>query len=100
MGPFAGFRGAVEAQWRGERDGPSAWNFAGGGTIATLDDYTLLNVRLSWDAPVRIGKASEGLRFSLYGKNLLDEEEITETFLPIDMRLPGSTFYGSVEIRY
>ncbi len=100
FGPFGGFRGAVEAQWRAESDGPSAWNFAGGGTTATLEDYTLLNVRLSWDAPVRIGSASEGLRFSGYGKNLLDEDEIEETFLPIDMRLPGSTFYGSVEVRF
>ena len=99
FGPFKGFRGAVEAQWRDERDGPSAWNFAGGGTVATLDSYTLLNARLSWDAPVRIGSSSEGLRFSVYGKNLLDEE-IEETFLPIDMQLPGSTFYGAVEIRY
>ncbi len=100
FGPFAGFRGAVEAQWRGERGGPGAWNFAGGGTTATLEDYTLLNVRLSWDAPVRIGNASKGLRFSVYGKNLLDEQEIVETFMPIDMRLPGSTFYGAVEVRF
>ena len=99
FGPFAGLRGAVEAQWRGEREGPSAWNFAGGGAIATLDDYTLVNVRVSWDAPVRIGSASQGLRLSLYGMNLLDEE-VEETFLPIDMQLPGSTFYGAVEIRY
>ena len=99
FGPFAGFRGAIEAQWRGEREGPSAWNF-GGGTAVTLDSYTLVNARLSWDAPIRIGKASEGLRFSIYGKNLLDEEEIVETFLPINMTLPGSTFYGAIEIRY
>ncbi len=100
FGPFSGFRGAIEAQWRGERDGPGAWNFAGGGTTLTLEDYTLVNVRLSWDAPVRIGSASEGLRFSVYGKNLLDEQEIVETFQPIDMRLPGSTFYGAVEVRF
>ncbi len=99
FGPFRGLRGAIEAQWRGERDGPSAWNFAGGGAVATLDSYTLLNVRLSWDAPVRIGGSSEGLRFSIYGKNLLDEE-VLETFLPIDMQLPGSTFYGAIEVRY
>ena len=99
FGPFAGFRGAVEAQWRGERDGPSAWNFGGGGAAGKLDPHTLLNVRLSWDAPIRIGSSSEGLRFSIYGKNLLDEV-IEETFLPINMQLPGNTFYGSVEIRY
>ena len=100
FGPFAGFRGAIEAQWRDEREGPSAWNFAAGGrTVGILDAYTLLNARLSWDAPVRIGRASEGLRFSVYGKNLLDEE-IEETFLPINMELPGSTFYGAIEIRY
>lgn len=100
FGPFAGFRGAIETQWRDEREGPSAWNFASGGrSTAILDAYTLLNARLSWDAPVKIGRSSEGLRFSVYGKNLLDEE-IEETFLPIDLQLPGSTFYGAIEIRY
>ena len=64
-----------------------------------LDSYTLLNARLSWDAPVRIGGSSEGLRFSVYGKNLLDED-VEVTFLPIDMTLPGSTYYGTVEVRF
>ena len=100
FGPFAGFRATVEAEWRDEREGPSAWNFAAGNaTTGLLDANTLLNVRLSWDVPVRIGRSSEGLRLSVYGKNLLDED-IEETFLPIDMQLPGSTFYGAVEIRY
>ncbi|MCG8457779.1 MAG: TonB-dependent receptor, partial [Holophagales bacterium] len=64
-----------------------------------LDGYTLVNLRLSWDAPVRLGNASDALRFSIYGKNLLDED-IVETLLPIDMQLPGTTVYGAVEVRY
>ena len=51
------------------------------------------------DAPIRIGNSSEGLRFSVYGKNLTDEE-YAETFLPIDMQLPGTTYYGAIELRY
>ena len=98
FGPFAGFRGAVEVQYRDSRLGPSQWNFAGTGTVE-LDEYTVVNARLSWDAPIRIGNSSEGLRFSLYGKNLTDEEYV-ETFLPIDMQLPGTTYYGAIELRY
>ena len=99
FGPFSGFRGALEVQWRDEVQGPGAWNFAGGGQTATLEDFTLVNLRLSYDAPIRIGNAAEGLRFSVYGKNLLDEEYV-ETFLPIDMTLAGATYYGAIELRY
>ena len=98
FGPFKGFRGALEVQWRDEVLGPGAWNFQGTGSVP-LDSYTQLNLRLSWDAPWRWGASGESLRFSVYGKNLLDEE-IVETFLPIDMVRPGSTFYGAVELRY
>lgn len=100
FGPFKGFRGALEVQWRDEVEGPSAWNFASGGrTTATLEDQTQLNLRFSWDAPIRLGRSSEALRLSIYGKNLLDEE-IIETFLPINSELPGTTYYGAVELRY
>ncbi|MEM7582288.1 MAG: TonB-dependent receptor [Acidobacteriota bacterium] len=100
LGPFRGFRATLEAEWRDERIGPSAWNFASGGqTAVTLDSYTLVNARLSWDAPVRLGGSDEALRFSIYGKNLLDED-IEETFLPIATELPGATYYGAIEVRY
>ena len=99
FGPFSGFRGALEVQWRDEVQGPGAWNFAGGGQTATLEDYTLVNLRLSWDAPVRLGSSAEALRFTVYGKNLLDEEYV-ETFLPIDLQLAGATYYGAIELRY
>ncbi|MEE8524126.1 MAG: hypothetical protein V3T72_09365, partial [Thermoanaerobaculia bacterium] len=100
LGPFAGVRAAIEVQWRDEFEGPSLWNFASGQRATALfDDYALVNVRLSWDAPIRLGSSSEALRFSVYGKNLFDEE-VAETFLPIDMQLAGSTFYGSIELRY
>ena len=64
-----------------------------------MEGYTQVNFRLSWEAPWRWGNASESLRISVYGKNLLDEE-VVETFLPIDMVLPGTTFYGAIELRY
>jgi iron complex outermembrane receptor protein len=100
FGPFAGFRGALDVQWRDKVEGPSAWNFgAGGQTTGTLDSYTVVNLRLSWDAPVRIGSSAQGLRFTIFGKNLLDEE-YEETFLPINMQLPGATYYGAIELRY
>jgi len=101
FGPFAGFRGSVEAQWRDERLGPSFWNFATGGTQpGVLDSYTLLNMKVSWDAPFHFGRAGRGLRLSIYGKNLLDQDDISETFLPIDLRLSERTVYGAVEILF
>ena len=99
FGPFKGFRGALEAQWKDDHLGPSAWNFPFRSSTAELESYTLVNARLSWDAPIQIGNKSDALRFSIYGQNLLDEEP-TETFLPIDMRLAGTTFYGAIELRY
>ena len=98
LGPFSGFRAALEVQWRDEFEGPSVWNFGSDQTV-TLDAYTLVNMRLSWDAPIRLGRSDEALRFSVYGKNIFDEE-VEETFLPIDMRLAESTLYGAVELRY
>jgi outer membrane receptor protein involved in Fe transport len=100
FGPFAGIRGSLEAQWRDERLGPSFWNFATGGTQpGVLDSYTLLNAKLSWDAPVSFGRG-RGLRLSIYGRNLLDEDDIVETFLPIDMTFSERTIYGAVEILF
>lgn len=99
FGPFAGFRVALEAEWRDERFGPSFWNLADRSALGVLEDYVYLNARLSWEAPLRIGKAAKGLRFSVYGHNLLDEE-VQETFLPIDMTVAGSTYYGTIEVRY
>ena len=99
FGPFKGFRGALEVQWRDERLGPGFWNFGGGGTSVTLESYTLVNARLSWDAPVKLGNSDEALRFSIYGKNLLDEE-VVETFLPINMELAGESYFGSLELRF
>jgi outer membrane receptor for ferrienterochelin and colicins len=99
MGPFKGFRATLEAQWRDEHLGPSAWNFADRTTPAVLEDYVYINARLSWDLPVHLGNSSEAVRFSVYGQNLLDEQP-QESFLPIDMRVPGTTFFGSIELRY
>jgi len=99
LGPFAGFRIAMEAQWRAERLGPSAWNIADRTQTGVLDAYLNVNLRLSWDVPVHVGNKNDALRFSVYGKNLLDED-IIETFLPVDMQLPGTTYYGTVELRF
>ncbi len=102
FGPFAGFRTALEAKWIAERYGPSFWNRITnpGGGPAVLDDYTLLSCKLSYDPPLRWGNSGQGLRLSATAKNLLDDEEIVETFLPIDMRLPGRTYFGSLEFRF
>lgn len=100
LGPFAGVKGTIEAQYRDERLAPGQWNFADPArSTATLDEYTVVNVKLSYEPPVRLGAAERGLRFSLIGKNVFDEEYV-ETLLPIDMQLPLSTWYGAVELSF
>lgn len=94
-GPFHGFSGSVEGQWRDETQGPAFYNTVTGGD-GKLEAYTRLGARLSWDLPFKI---ADGLRLSVYGKNLLDEE-IVETYVPINMTQPGRTFYGAIELKY
>jgi outer membrane receptor for ferrienterochelin and colicins len=94
-GPFRGFSGSIEGQWRDETQGPSFYNTVTGGD-GRLESFTRLGARLSWDLPLKI---ADGLRLSLYGKNLLDEE-IVETYVPINMTQPGRTFYGAIELKY
>ena len=95
FGPFHGFSGSVEGQWRDEVKGPSLYNEITGGD-GTLDAFTRVGVRLSWDLPFKI---ADGLRFSVYGKNLLDED-ITETYVGVNQKQPGRTFYGAIELKY
>lgn len=101
LGPYAGFRAALEVEWRDERFGPSFWNaiVSREAGLGTLDQDTLVNVRLSYEPPVGWGRTDRGLKISLHGKNLLNEE-IVETLLPINMLLPESTYYGALEIRF
>lgn len=94
-GPFRGISGSVEGQWRDETEGPSFYNGVTG-RDAALDAFTRVGLRLSWDLPFKI---ADGLRLSVYGKNLLDEE-IVETYVPINMTQPGRTWYGAIELKY
>lgn len=94
-GPFRGFSGSVEGQWRDETTGPSFYDSVTG-SDGRLEAFTRIGMRLSWDLPFRI---ADGLRLSVYGKNLLDEE-IVETYVPIAMEQPGRSWYGAIELKY
>lgn len=103
IGPFAGFRGTVEASWKDSTEGPSFWNALMTGNPAagtgTLDSYTLLNARLSYDLPWAIHGSSQPVRVSLIGKDLLDEAP-AETLIPLDVHLPGREIFGSVDFGF
>ncbi len=94
-GPFRGISGSIEGQWRDETQGPAFYNVVTGGD-GRLEAFTRVGMRLSWDLPFKI---ADGLRLSVYGKNLLDEE-IVETYVPINMTQPGRTWYGAIELKY
>lgn len=99
FGPFAGFSGSVEIEWRDDFVAPSFWNLVvnGSPTVAELDGYTLANLRLSYDLPFQPGGGRQAPRISLYGRNLLDEDYI-ETLVGVNTRLAGRRFYGSFEL--
>jgi len=94
-GPWRGFSGSFEGQWRDEVQGPSSYN-AITRSDGRLAAFTRASMRLSWDLPFKI---AEGLRFSVFCKNLFDEE-IVETYIPINMEQPGRTWYGALELKY
>jgi len=101
FGPFAGLRGAVELSWRDDRLAPSFWNVINNDVdrVARLSSYALVNARLSYELPLVLPNASRPLRFSVYGKNLLDERP-RETFVGIDSSLVGRTFYGAFDLGF
>lgn len=102
LGPFAGFRATLEATWKDEAEAPSFWNEllnGAGSGVGTIDSYTLLNARLSYELPFSLGGASEPVRISIVGKDLLDEEPV-ETLIPFDLRLPGREIFGSVDFGF
>ncbi|HEX9732930.1 MAG TPA: TonB-dependent receptor [Thermoanaerobaculia bacterium] len=99
FGPFAGFSGAVEVEWRDDFVAPSFWNLIVNGdpTVAELDGYTLANVRISYDLPFQTGGSRQPPRISFHGRNLLDEDYV-ETLVGVDSRMAGRRFYGSFEL--
>ena len=63
-------------------------------SMRTLESYTLINLRLSYELPAR-----RTLTLSLYGKNLLDEE-VLETLTGVKNQIAGRQFYGGLRLRF
>jgi outer membrane receptor for ferrienterochelin and colicins len=100
-GPFNGFRGALEASWKGEVVAPRNWaRFAGlpPGSIPTLDAYTLLNARVSYDLPFRHG-IRQPARITIFGNNLLDKHAL-ETLIGVNTALAGREFFAQLEVHF
>jgi iron complex outermembrane receptor protein len=101
-GPFRGFRGAVEMAWKGSYQAPSNWQGIRTGftdfSVPTFPSYALLNTRVSYDVPVRIGK-DRPLRITLFGNNLLDKRP-EETMVGSVNRLTGREVFGQIEVHF
>lgn len=101
FGPYAGLSGSFEVMWRDEVLSPSFWNEIRTGINApvVLDSRTLVNLRLNYEIPGRWRPNGRPARISLYGKNLLDEED-PETLIGLPSELAGRTFYGGFEFYF
>jgi iron complex outermembrane receptor protein len=100
-GPFAGVRASLEGSWRGEVVAPRNWaRFAGlpPGSIPTLDSYTLINGRVSYDLPFERG-ARRPLRVTIFGNNLLNKK-VLETLIGVDTHLVGREFFAQLEVHF
>ncbi|HEX7190938.1 MAG TPA: TonB-dependent receptor, partial [Thermoanaerobaculia bacterium] len=100
-GPWTRMRASLEASWRGGVDAPRQWARVVGlpaGTIPTLDSYTLMNGRISYDLPFQRG-TSRPIRLTLFGNNLLNKQ-VRETLIGVDTTLAGREFFGQVEVNF
>ena len=100
-GPFAGVRGTIEASWKGGVKAPRFW--AGvlrlpSGSIPTLESYTLLNARASYDLPMRV-RSAQPLRLTLFGNNLLNKK-VRETLIGVDTTIVGREFFAQLEVHF
>jgi len=106
FGPFSGFRGSFEANWKGEYVAPSFWYFIleptglfPDGTVQPLPSYALVNARVNYDLPVGWGGHENAWTLSFYAKNLLDKR-VRETLIGVDSSLVGREFFFGTTIRF
>ena len=101
VGPFSGFRGSLEARWRDKRSTPSFWNIIRTQTdaLGELPSDLVVDLKLSYELPIPVGRRASPLKISVYGKDLLDEAP-EETVTGVDGHLVGRTFLASVEVGF
>ncbi len=100
---FAGVHGAVELSYRGKYRYPAAWAFIRQLNFAGLPNpvpgYTLLNARLNYDLPFRMGASGRPLRLSVFGNNLLNKRP-EETVVGPRNRLTGRQVFAQLEVHF
>ena len=101
LGPFSGFRAALEARWRDSRSTPSFWNVVSTGVdgLGELPSDLVVDLRLSYELPIRPGQRTPPLKISVYGKDLFDEAP-AETITGVDGFLVGRTVFAAVEVGF
>ena len=100
-GPWNGWRGSIEAAWRGRYVGPQfeyllQSNFTDP-TIRPLPSYTLLNTRVGYDLNALGMK--QPVRLSVIGMNLLDKRP-RETMLGVQTNITGREVFGQIEVHF
>jgi outer membrane receptor for ferrienterochelin and colicins len=102
FGPFDGVRGSVEYAWRDQYVAPQFWYLVASGftdpTVHPLKAYGLLDARVSYDLPLKLGK-ERPLRFSIFGNNLTNEHA-HETLVGVDSSLIGRQLFAQIEMHF
>lgn len=94
-----GINVTVDANWVGERYAPSFWYpiaFPGDPQVRPLDDYLYLNMRVDFNLATSWLGASDRIKLSFSGRNLLNEQD-DETITGVDGRMPGREFFIGLE---
>ena len=80
-----------------------AWSFIRQQTGAPSENpvpgYTLVNARVNYDLPFRMGAAGRPMRVSIFGQNLLNKRP-EETILGSVNRLTGRQVFAQLEVHF
>lgn len=80
---------------------PREWaRFAGlpSGSIPTLDAYTIVNGRVSYDLPIFRG-GQQPVSVTLFGNNL-PNKRVVETLIGVNTALAGRELFAQVEVHF
>ncbi len=100
--PFTGFSGAIEATWRDRYIAPSFWyainpEFP---TVAPLDDYLYVNLRLNYDLPYfATNGIKRPVKLTFQIVNILNDRP-NESLTGVNGTAAGRRYFGGIEYRF
>ena len=99
IGPFYGISTAIEYSWQSSYKAPSFWTNLRNESADPIGDYGYLNLRLNYKPSFTLHKTKDPLMFSIYFKNLLNNQP-EESFLGTKSTAPGRELFFGVEAQF